>query len=139
MAIVCSDPVIVENCQLCAQINIEQELVLSSGILITVTATVDNACVGNNLSMGAILCETIEEDEIEVSRVIATQVLEGIVTGAPGEFCADVTRVFSFLIADTCRPDGTPRVFRAAVAAHYVIDDPDCLCPCDFLDNGEED
>ena len=130
MALVCSEQVPVQNCQLCAEINITQPVVLNSGILINVTATVANVCVGSTLSVGAILCEKFDTDDdgdFDICRAIATQVIEEVVTADEGVICTTVTRNFTFLVADQCRPDGTAREFAAAVAAHYVID---CPCPC---------
>ncbi|WP_097025998.1 hypothetical protein [Clostridium peptidivorans] len=135
MALECSNQVPVENCQLCAQIDIEQTIVLNSGILITVTATVENVCVGSTLSVGAILCEKFDTDndgDFDICRAIATQVTEEVVTAGRDVVCTNVTRTFTFLIADHCRANNRPREFTAAVEAHYVID---CDCPCENCPN----
>lgn len=129
MALECSNPVVVPNCELCAQINITPPVVLNTGILITVTARINNVCVGNRLSIGAILCERLGETQARC-RAIATQVMEEVITGEGN--CTNIERTFTFLVADQCREGDTPRTFEAAVEAHYVIN---CPCPCDCFDD----
>lgn len=135
MALQCSEQIPVRNCEPCAQIPIMETLVLNSGILITVTATVENVCVGSILSVGAILCEKFDTDndnDFDICRAIATQVIEEVVTAPTGVVCTNVTRTFTFLIADNCRANNRPREFVAAVEAHNVID---CDCPCEDCPN----
>lgn len=133
MALECSDSFVVQNCELCAQINITPPVVLNTGILITVTARINNVCVGNRISIGAILCERFGER----CRAIASQVIEEVVQNdpnTPATNCENLVRTFTFLIADQCREGDTPRTFEAAVEAHYVIN---CPCPCDCFDNAD--
>lgn len=133
MALECSDPVVVQNCELCAQINITEPVVLNSGILITVTARIANVCVGNRISIGAILCERLGDTQARC-RAIASQVIEEIVENnpdTPATNCENLVRTFTFLVRDVCREGDTPRTFTAAVAAHYVLN---CPCPCDCFD-----
>ncbi|WP_186430967.1 hypothetical protein [Clostridium sp. BSD9I1] len=139
MAIVCSAPVTVENCDLCVNIPIVQTLTVNSATLITVTATVTDICVGRTLSVGAILCEITGEGEEEERNVIATQVIAEPVLAPdddPEAVCTDVTRTFAFLVPTICDPEEDPRVFVAAVVAHYILE-PGCPCPCELIDNGE--
>lgn len=132
MALVCSPLQPVSTCDLCSQITIAPPVEINSGILITVTATVNNVCIGNRISIGSILCERFVIDGVVSCRTIATKVIERVVTG--NGCCTNVTETFTFLVANSCRTGPTAlqpcatRTFEAAVEAHYVVN---CPCPCD--------
>lgn len=124
------EPVNIDSCTTCTKIDLGDVDPTNPGLLIDVSATIRNLCPNRPVSVAAVLCERVANQDI----VRAVQVLEDEAECPTGQqcFCADLDVNFTFAIAQACDPQGDDRVFKARIITHYL--NPEC-CQCNCPEN----
>ncbi|RXI47770.1 hypothetical protein DP145_03025 [Clostridium tetani] len=111
----------ISPCDTCKKIDLCPSDPTNPGVLITVTSTINNLCPNKLLSVAAVLCERVGDQDI----VRAVQVKE-IKTPSTTP-CASLNVQFDFAFPQMC--GGNNRKFKAKIVAHYV-NPTGCTCPC---------
>lgn len=115
------DPVNIDSCSTCTDINLGNVNPTNPGLLINVSATIRNLCPNRQVSVACVLCERIGQQDV----VRAVQVRE--ITTPGTSTCVSSNVDFSFVFPQVCSDND--RTFRARIIAHYV-NPTGCTCPC---------
>lgn len=114
------DPVTIDPCDTCREINLGNVEPTNPGLLINVSATLRNLCHDRQVSIACILCEKVGQRDV----VRGVQVRQ-LTTPEIGD-CVSLNLDFQFAFSQKC--SGNDRKFKAKIISHYL--NPDCECPC---------
>lgn len=114
------DPVTIDSCSTCENINLGNVEPTNPGLLIDVSATLRNLCPNRQISVACVLCERVGQRD--VVRGVQVRQLTTPETGT----CVSLNVDFQFAFSQKCC--GNNRKFKAKIIAHYL--NPDCECPC---------
>ena len=115
------DPVKVDSCSTCKEIDLGNVNPTHPGLLIDVSATVRNLCPNKQISVACILCEKIGHKDV----VRAVQVRQFRTPKKGHCVCLDVDFRFAFPQKCGCND----RIFKAKIISNY-INPTGCKCPC---------